>query len=328
VLVIRSDDRVGNVLLTTPLVRALREGLPHVRIDWLIASRQTGIVRELFLTDELISMDRNRFRRAPWAFLKLLWELRAAGYDAVIDAAHHDSFSLSSAALTRWTRAPIRIGHDRGDAAHFYSHPVAAVAGTEYDVAHKLALLGPLGLRPRGWHLETALGRTSAAQEKARVVLEKAGLGTGRFVVGNPGARKLERRFPPSGFSRIARSIHESTGTRTLVVWGPGEEPLAREVAASAGDAAVLASPTDLQTLAALLRRAGLLLTNDTGPMHLGVACATPVVAVFTTDVVGRWGHPISSFRSVPAWKGTDAAVDAAVREARELLAAGNAAER
>ena len=321
VLVIRADDRVGNVLLTTPLVRALREGLPHVRLDWLIAARQVEIVRDLFLADDLVILDRRRLRRSPLALPALLWRLRSAGYDAVIDAAHHDTFSLSSALLARWTQAPIRIGHDRGDATHFYTHRVPAPEQTANDVALKLALLGPLGLRHRGWQLETALGQAAGPQQRAQEVLGAAGFSGERFAVINPGARKLERRFSSAGFGRIAAAIRERKGVRSLVVWGPGEETLAREVVAASQGAGVLAGPTDLPTLAALLRGAGLLVTNDTGPMHLGVACQTPVLAIFTSDVAARWGHRIPTFRSVPGWKGTDAAIDAAAEAATELMA-------
>jgi ADP-heptose:LPS heptosyltransferase len=319
-LLIRSDDRVGNVLLTTPLARALREGLPHVRIDWLVASRRTVVVDGLFLADEIIPYDKRRLTRDPVALGRFLAELRRPAYDAVIDAAHHDTFSLTTALLTRWTQAPIRIGPDRGDAAHFYSHPVVIPEGTTYDVAAKLALLEPLGLPNRGWSLETSLGTDTADQEKAAAILTALGLASGPFVLMNPGARKVDRRFSPQAFGQLASSIAAATDHRSLVLWGPGEHDLARTAVEASRGAAVLAPDTDLQVLAALLRRSALVVTNDTGPMHLGVACEVPVVALFTADVAARWGHPIPAFRAIPAWAGAEDPVAAALTASLDLL--------
>ena len=169
-LVIRSDDRVGNVLLTTPLLRALREGLPHARIDWLIAGNRTPLVDGLFLADSLIPFNKRENQRNPWAFGRMLWRLRSAGYDAVIDAAHHDTFSLSTALLTRWTLSPVRIGHARGDAPHFYTHAVPLPEAPGNDVAMKLQLLKPLGLSPRGFTLETSLGRSPEIGRRAETL--------------------------------------------------------------------------------------------------------------------------------------------------------------
>jgi hypothetical protein len=85
------------------------------------------------------------------------------------------------------------------------------------------------------------------------------------------------------------------------VVWGPGEEELARQVVESARPAAVLAPATDLHALAAILRRAALLVTNDTGPMHLGVACGVPVVALFSVADADRWAVSVLDFERLVA---------------------------
>lgn len=79
-----------------------------------------------------------------------------------------------------------------------------------------------------------------------------------------------------------------------LVVWGPGEEPLARAIADGSG--ATLAPPTDLALLAALMRRARLVVSNNSGPMHLGVAVRTPTVGVFFRGDSARWGHLVPGF--------------------------------
>ena len=102
---------------------------------------------------------------------------------------------------------------------------------------------------------------------------------------------------------------------------------LAREAVAEAGDGAVMAPATDLHALAGLLRRAALLLTNDTGPMHLGVACRTPTLALFIVGDWERWGHPIPTFRALDA-RGEQLEETNDVETAvEELLAASNSSQ-
>ena len=140
----------------------------------------------------------------------------------------------------------------------------------------------------------------------------------------NPGARKPDRRYAGEAFGRIVSVIASETGLRSLVVWGPGEEDLARTTVTGSKGAASLAPATDLDLLAALLRRTSLLVTNDTGPMHLGVACGSPVLALFTSDVANRWGHQLPTFKAIGTWQGAPDPVGEAQRTALELLAAGD----
>lgn len=317
ILVVRVDDRVGNVLLTTPLLRALREGLPHVRIDWLIAKRRARLVEGLFLADELIPYDK---RRATMSGPALMWKLRQAHYDAVIEAAHYDVFSTTQALFARSTGAPIRIGSARGESERFYTHSVEIPADLRYDVAARLKLLEPLGLPIRGHELETSAGLGEEHRNAADALLAGHRLEAGKYVIVNPGARKLDRRFPAEKLGAMVRKIAVAAGMKALVVWGPGEEELAAQVVGEAGQSAVLAPATDLDLLAALLRRAALLVTNDTGPMHLGVACGTPTLALFTQADAARWGHPLPTFRAVPAGDDAPDPAVAAERAALELL--------
>lgn len=317
VLVVRVDDRVGNVLLTTPLMRALREGLPHARLDWLIAAKRQHIAEGLFLADKLIGWDK---ARSPTSLASTLWRVRRVGYDLAIDASHFDAPSTTSALITRWTGAPVRVGFVRPEAERFFTHPVQVPENLRYDVAAKLRLLEPLGLPERGWELETTLGAGADDEAKVKALLTEAGIEAQRFFVVNPGARKLDRRMPTEQLGELVAKVANQTRLTPLVVWGPGEKPLAEETARASGGVAKVAPPNDLPLLAALLRKARLLITNDTGPMHLGVACGAPVLALFLQADATRWGHPIDTFKAVDV----DAPdlISRAVKAAAELVAA------
>ena len=291
VLVVRPDDRVGNALLTVPLALALRDALPRARIDLLLARRRAAVAEGLRGV-RVVQFEKTDAFRHPLRFVRFLRALRSAGYDAVIDAAHWHAFSLTSALLSRVASRRWLVGADRG-ASHLYSHAEPPPPPDMPEVQAKLLLLRGLGLGPPAAPaLQTALGieHASWAAEVTR--------GLPGFAALNPGARKADHRWPVVRFAGLARALR-SRGIPSLLTWGPGEESLARAIAESSGGAASLAPPTDLARLAALFRRADLVVTNDTGPMHLAAACGAPVLALLHAPEGARWSHPGPRFAAL-----------------------------
>lgn len=283
VLVVRTDDRVGNALLTVPLARALQRALPRARVDLLLASPR-ACVAEGLPDLRIIRFDK---RAGPLRYLRFLRGLRAR-YDLAIDAAHWHAFSLTSALLSRWAARRWVIGADRGPARVAYAGVAPLPAPGTPDVAAKLLLAAPLGLRLAPAPMETSLG------------LGKPPV-SGRFAALNPGARKGDHRWPAERFGALAKGLLRENALRSVVFWGPGEEDLAQEVVRASEGSAELAPPTDLDRLAAAFRAAALVVTNDTGPMHLAVACGAPVAAVFLDEAGLRWAHPGPRFAAVVA---------------------------
>lgn len=309
VLVIRVDQRVGNVLLTSPLVVSLQEHLPDAEIQVLVAPSKASILEGVAPT---IPFDKKLAWRRPWAMVCALWALRRARFDVAIDAAHWHTFSVTSAALLAWSGAPVRIGHDRGPEHRFANRLVAPPTGSEWEITSKLRLLEPLGIAPGPVKMRTGLGRGAAA-ERMRAWL--AARGIDRPVGLAPGGRKADHRAPVelyAGLGRRARGL----GHAAVVLWGPGEEALARAVADACG--AVVAPPTSLDELAALMRACAVVVANDTGPMHLSVACEVPTIALFRGADPARWGHAPLGHPVLPV-DGLE--VEAALAEAEAALA-------
>jgi len=114
------------------------------------------------------------------------------------------------------------------------------------------------------------------------------------FVLLNPGAAWPNKRWPPERFAALAREIQARHGLRSAVLWGPGEETLAAQIARASGGAAEMAPATGLVDVLALAREARLLVSGDTGPTHLAAAVGTPIVGIYgPTDPArnGPW-HP------------------------------------
>jgi heptosyltransferase-3 len=297
ILIVRTDDRVGNALLTIPLARALSLALPNAEIDLLLPKSRLQVARGL-PGFNLVEFDKRDSFRHPVKFLRFLKSLRARSYDAAIDAAHWHAFSLTSALLTRWSSRRLTVGSDRAPTS-LYSAIVRLPGPAIREVEAKLQLASGLGLTPLATpRLETALGTSPASQAAAKAARESLGL-HGPFAAFNPGARKPDHRWDTNQFAGLAKLLFDVHGLRALVLWGPGEEGIAREVCAQSGGAAICAPPTNLEELAAHLRASSLAVTNDTGPMHLAVACGAPTLAVFLAEDGARWGHLGPRFAAV-----------------------------
>ena len=326
VLVVRTDDRVGNALLTLPLVRAVQRALPGARVDLLLAARRAPVAEGL-PGIHVVRFEKTDAFRHPLRFARALLALRR--YDVVIDAAHWHAFSLTSALLSRWAARGWLIGPARGPSIYSVRAPLPA-EGTP-EVAAKVALALPLGAAAQPLPpLETALGRTPLPAGFAPLPAglapshaESAPLpaGPARYVALNPGARKADHRASPLLFGALAQALWRRRGVRSVVLWGPGEEEVARQVVAAAPEACALAPATSLDQLAAVLRGAALVVTNDTGPMHLAVACGAPVLGLFLDAAGLRWAHPGPRFAAVLAGAGVAApALDAVLAPALTLL--------
>jgi len=293
---------VGNALLTIPLGLALRESLPGAQVDLLLAARRAHLAEGLGLG--IVPFEKTDAFRHPLRFLRFLRALRAR-YDVVLDAAHWHAFSLTSALLSRWAARAFVVGSRRGP-DRIYSASVDLPSVDAPETEAKLLLLRGLGLPVPA----SAPLRTRAGEDLAQWA---AGVLGGSAVLLNPGARKADHRWPPDRFAALARGIHAKHGLRSMVTFGPGEEPLARAVVEAARPSAFLAPPTDLPQLAALLRLAALAVVNDTGPMHLAAACGAPTLALLHAPEGARFAHRDPLFAAL-VWPDVPQALAAASR--------------
>ena len=115
-----------------------------------------------------------------------------------------------------------------------------------------------------------------------QVSRRQLGIGEGdRFALINPGAGWPNKRWPTARFGEVAIALNDRHGIRSLVLWGPGEEAMAQEVASASGGAAGISPRTTVSELLMLARSAALVVSGDTGPLHLAAAVGTPVVGIY-----------------------------------------------
>ena len=263
---------LGDVVHTVPAVAALRRALPGARIDWAVDARHAAFVRLVEPVDRVIPLE----GRAVRAWLDLVRRLRAAGYEAALDF----QGLMKSAVLARASGARRVLGfslfHLREKGARpFYSEVGAEPRAEGHVIRKNLALLAALGIRTTAIEFPIAAVPSRAADE---VVKEADGR---PLALLNPGAAWPNKRWPAARFGSAARELREAHGMHPVVLWGPGEEALASEVVHASAGAARLAPPTAIGDVVALSRAASLVISGDTGPLHLAAAVGTATVSLF-----------------------------------------------
>ena len=221
-------------------------------------------------------------------------ELRQTDYDIAFDL----QGLLKSAILARSSGARRVVGfpvrHLRERWAHLFYTETAEPAPGVHVVDKNLALLAAVGLHdlPREFPLDVGAGKAGGAGLSAEAVASSGAKadGAGAFALLNPGAGWPNKRWPPDRFGAIAKYLHAAHRLPSLVLWGPGEEGLARAVADASGGAAHLAPPTSIGGMIALARGASLFVSGDTGPLHIAAAVGTPIVGIYGPTSPGRNG--------------------------------------
>ncbi|RME22736.1 MAG: lipopolysaccharide heptosyltransferase family protein [Deltaproteobacteria bacterium] len=299
VLLVRVDERVGNLLCMQPIIDVLNDVLPGGEIGLLASGRMEQVAASLDGVRHLHLIDKRWVFSRPLKWRGVVRKIRSIAYDTAVDASSWHEFSYTHAALTYFSGAPVRIGFERSGAPGgvLHSEQVRPGPAGEYEVAQRLRLLRPLGVKvEQPPPLRTSLGAGKAV--KWREWLSER-LGASRWVGLWPGGRKRRNRWNTSGFVEVARRLLRRVHA-VVCLWGGRDElELAKSLSNAAGKGCIVAPPTGVADLAGILRNLALFVSNDTGPMHLAVAVKTPTVAVFTRDEATRWGHPVPWARNL-----------------------------
>ncbi len=317
VLLVRHDDRIGNLVLMTPLLQGVKTLWPETETGVLVGPRFARLYQEEPAVDRLWILEKRRILGHPWLFFTFLRQLRAWGYDLAIDASHPHSFSLTGAALVYLSGAPVRVAYPRGQSAAFANLLVPEAAGKQHE-SHLLAgLLTPFADPPPtpGMRLHLSEAEQSWA---ARLRAELLPAGGGRLVGLHVGGRNA-KRWPVADWIEVAERLLEEPGLALLVLCGPGEEREAGAVrAALTGRAHLLIEP-DLREMLAAVSTCDVFLSPDTGPMHVAVAFGVPTVAVFRQPNADRYGPPGPPHRIVRL-EGEEGGAPAVVAATRDVL--------
>jgi heptosyltransferase-1 len=271
-LIIRLGS-LGDVIHGIPVAAALRSRYPQARIDWLVDPRYVELLDLVECLDSRIPFDPRELTgggRGGGGARRTLRDLRAAQYGAVIDL----QGLLKSAVIARLVAGRRTIGfprqHLREPMARFFYTDTPDPGDARHVIDKNLRLLSAVGITDAAVHFPIRIPR-----------LPTNDITAGSYAIVNPGAAWPNKRWPPDRFGAVAAALRRDSGLRSIVLWGPGEESLAAAVVAASQGAAAAAPPTHIADLVALTRDARVMISGDTGPLHIAGSMGTPLVALF-----------------------------------------------
>jgi lipopolysaccharide heptosyltransferase II len=281
-------DAIGDVLMTTPALRALSEACPGRRLTLLTSpagAAAAALVPEL---DESIAYE------APWvkastergaeADQRMIERLRRGRYDAAVIFTVYSQSPLPAALLCHLAGVPLRLAHCRENPYQLLTDRVAESepeGEVRHEVRRQLDLVAAIGAKASDERLSLAV--PAAARERVRGILAAEGLeGERSWVLVHPGATAPSRRYPPESYAAAAGCLVRDHGCRVVFSGDASEAPIVESIRHAMGaPSSSLAGRLDLPGLVALVAEAPLLVVGNTGPVHVAAATGTPVVDLY-----------------------------------------------
>jgi heptosyltransferase-2 len=320
---------IGDLLLATPSLRALRETYPQAHIDLLVTPASAGLLDGWDVIDRIIVLDKYLFDypqqllKNPRNLLRLrpLWhDLRDGMYDAVLLLHHLTLFygRLKHQILMRATGAKWRVGIDNGHGWFLNVRVKDRGFGAMHEADYNLAVAKAAGATTRNRHLTVPINKverqqayqllneTGPAQTISFSTSPMPGSKNGSDDPEHPFTRRpliamhpgsggysTARRWAPERFAQLADTLFNDTGGQLILLGGPEEAELHKqifELMQSDMPVRSFAGKGNIRVAAAILEQADLFIGNDSGLMHLATAVGTPTVAIFGLTNSDAWG--------------------------------------
>ncbi len=290
ILIVRTD-RIGDVLLSTPVIKALRDNYPHAYIAMVVSPYGKNIVEDNPYLDEVIIYDKDGKHKSWPRSIKFARNLKKKRFDLAIILHPTNRMHL----LTFLSGIRRRIGYDR-KFGFLLTNRIKHTKhlGQKHELEYALDLVRYLGIEPKDRILFMPLKTESEAWVEE--LFKQEGIKkTDRLLAINPGASCPSKIWPNERFADVASRLIEKYGFRVLVITGPKDLALAENVIKHMHQPAInLAGKTSVSGLASVLKRCDLFISNDSGPVHIACAVGIPVISIFGRDQKGlgpvRWG--------------------------------------
>ena len=281
-------DALGDVLMTTPALRALKHAVPGRELTLLTSSAGAAAARHLRDVDHVLIYD-----HAPWmkhgrsptvaATQSITETLRAENFDAAVVFSVYSQSALPAAMLCWQAGIPLRLAYARENPYHLLTdwEPEREPATLlRHEVQRQLDLVASIGAHTTDTSMDFRLHAQDDAQ--AMRVLHDAGVHVAReWIVVHPGASAASRRYPIEHYAAALQRLTQSDDRQMLITGGPDEIALVQALALQVPGATALASALRIGELGCVIARAALLISNNTGPAHIAAALGTPVVDLY-----------------------------------------------
>src|SRR2546426_4997710 len=298
---------IGDLLLATPALRALRETYPQARIDLLVTPASAGILNGWEVLDHIVVLDkylfdypqqivtnpRNLLRLAP------LWhDLRDTHYDAVLLLHHLTLFfgRLKHQLLMRATGAKWRVGLDNGHGWFLNVRVKDRGFGAMHEAEYNLAVAEAVGAPTNNKQLTVPINAEERQQARQLLYGDKPAASVKRPIIAmhpGSGGYSTARRWAPERFAQLADTLYHDAGGHLILLGGPEEVELHQQIISmmhSGMPVRSFAGKGSIRVAAAVLEQADLFIGNDSGLVHLATGVGIPTVAIFGLTNSQAWG--------------------------------------
>ena len=293
ILVVRMHDQLGDFLLATPALYALRRRFPRVHLTLVVNGFLAPLAECNPDIDRLVVAPWTRSPRNPGQVLRLLRDLRGRQYDLAL-VLNTVSHSLTSDVVARLSRAKRVVGPVRpelrdtpGAPLYDWAYEPAAPVNA-HQLSRAAALVAPLGCDPRPHGYRFALDPLS--EDVADRVQES--LPSGSVVAVHIGTRDAAKRYPTARWAAVLTEVARESGAHVLLLDAPDARDEVRRLGASLAVPHTRLGPLTLRETAAVVARVPLLLCHDSALLHVAAALGTPTVTVFGRGEVEEWAPP------------------------------------
>lgn len=290
ILIVRTD-RIGDVLLSTPVIKALRQGYPHAYIAMMVSPYAKDIVDGNPYLDEVIIYDKDGKHRSWARSVKFAANLKKKrfGLALVLHPANRVHLVTFLAGIPKRLGYDLKLGFLLTDRLKH-----AKQSGEKHELEYNLDLVRYLGIEPEDKSLFMPIKPES--EKSVSILFGREGIKDSDGILAlHPGASCPSKVWPNERFAEAADRLVARYGFKVLVLAGPKDIKLAQNVIKQMRNQGVdLAGRTSVSQLASILKRCKLFISNDSGPVHVAAAVGTPVISIFGRAQKGlgpkRWG--------------------------------------
>ena len=296
-ILIRGPNWIGDAVLAIPAMKAVRARYPDAEITLLVRPWVAGLFSSAAFIDKVWSEGKPTTLR-NW--MRVTRNMRDRKFDLALLFPN----SFESALMTFMGRVKQRVGYATDGRSWMLTSAVATSAESQHQVQYYLDLAKTLSASADCPSID--IQATESERASARQLLEEAGIArTARFLVVNPGAAYgSAKRWDQERFADVADHLAHELALKVAIIGSDAERPIANRIRnRMTAETAVLNGKTSLQALIGVLAESSLMITNDSGPMHIAAALGIPTVAIFgSTDekITGPYGphtrvvkHPV-----------------------------------
>lgn len=276
ILILRMGP-VGETILTTPVIRALRGRFPDAYIAYMVNPGREDLVSENPNLNEVITY--------RVSIPSLIYEMAKRSFDMVVVL--QPTFRL--VVHTFLARIPFRIGFETNSGKGCLLHAAVPNNINQHETDRYLDVVRSIGVEPDSHEPEMYVH--AAAQTWANDFLTAENVTLDRLVVGlNPGSASPSRRWSRDGFAELGDRLHQQHNAQILITAGEAEGRLPHDIARRMSCSPIIVTGITPMQLGAIIQKCHLYISNDTGPMHMSTAVKTPTIGLFGASNPHQWG--------------------------------------